>query len=296
MIAANADLDLEKARMLAARHGIPASYSDYPEMLEREKPDGVIVCVGADFHAKAAMELLPRGFHLFTEKPPAVDAAQARLVRETWQHTGRICMTGFKKRFAPAYAKAKAIIDDDRFGSPAVLNIGRTAGNFPNRGNFLSECLLESGIHVVDLAQWLFGRVRRVAAFRGAPANYAINFDFVNGAVGTLTLTDRLDYERGWEEVTAIGSTGVCVQVDNSVEMIAFEKKVPFAAHKPNFVAGSSHSSVEMGFVGELQAFVDAIADGTAPVSGIDSSAHTMEILEAVERSALLGEMMEIPE
>lgn len=109
--------------------------------------------------------------------------------------------------------------------------------------------------------------------------------EFAGGAVGTLALTDRMSYARGWEEVTAIGSNGVCLQIDNSVEMIAFEKDVPFDAHKPEFVAGSSRSPIETGFVGELQAFVDAIAEKKPAACGIDSALHTMEIREAIDRS-----------
>ena len=126
-VVANADLDRDKARSLASGHGIPASYADYREMVEKEKPDGVMVCVGPDFHAQVAIELLGAGIHVFTEKPPARDAAQARLVRDAWEKSGRICLTGFKKRFVPAYAKAKAIMESDRFGSATVLSIFRTS-------------------------------------------------------------------------------------------------------------------------------------------------------------------------
>ena len=154
--------------------------------------------------------------------------------------------------------------------------------------------MLDSGIHVVDLAQWMFGRVARVAAFRSGASSYAITLEFAGGAVGTLALTDRMSYARGWEEVTAVGSKGVCIQIDNSVEMIAFEKDVPFAAHKPDFVAGSSRSSVETGFVGELQAFVDAIVENKPVPSAIDSAVHTMEILEAISQSLVARQSVEI--
>lgn len=295
-VTANADLVLEKARLLADRHGIPSSHSDYRAMLDREKPDGVVICVGPDFHAQAALELLPLGFHIYTEKPPAGDASQARAVLEMQRRTGKICMTGFKKRFAPAYLKTKAIVTDARFGDPAALHILRTSGNYRNAGDPRSNYLLDSGIHVLDLAHWLYGPVRTVSAFKKPPANYAISLEFRSGSVGTLTLTDRMSYERGWEEVTVIGSGGICIQVDNSVEMVAFEKDTPFSAHKPDFVAGNSNSSVEMGFQGELQAFVDAIAGKAAPASGIESAYHTMQIIAAVEKSAALRTGVEIPE
>ncbi len=195
-------------------------------------------------------------------------------------------MTGFKKRFTPAYTKAKAVIASERFGTPATLQVLRTSGHY---GDTNSQYLLDSGIHVIDLVTWLYGAVRRVSAFKSAPANYAISLEFHCGAVGSMALTDRMSYDRGWEEVTAIGANGVIVQVDNSVEMIAFQRDVPFAAHKPEFVAGSSQSPVELGFLGELQAFVDALATGVAADSGPAAAYHTMQIIEAVEESIRQG-------
>jgi predicted dehydrogenase len=71
--------------------------------------------------------------------------------------------------------------------------------------------------------------------------------------------------------------------------MIAFHSNVPFAAHKPEFGAGTSDSQIEMGFVAELQAFVDAIIAGREPESSIESAVHTMEIIEAIQLAAKTG-------
>jgi predicted dehydrogenase len=81
-VRANCDLDLEKARLVARRHGILKSYEDFRQMVKAENPDGVIVCVGPDFHARAACELMGMGIHVYTEKPPAVSAAQCREVAQ----------------------------------------------------------------------------------------------------------------------------------------------------------------------------------------------------------------------
>ena len=289
-VLANADLDEAKARQVAARFAIAASYGDYRQMLEAHRPDGVIMCVGPEFHGRTASELMRLGYAVYTEKPPAIDLAQMRQVRAAQRETGQIYLTGFKKRYAPAYLKTKEIIESERFGAPATLSILRTSGAFGARADPRHHYNLESNIHVIDLATYLFGAVEKVSAFRQAPQNYAITLRFANGAVGALTLTDRLSYARGWEEVAVIGSRGVCIEIDNSVEMLAFEKDVPFAAHKPEFVAGSSHSSVEMGFTGELQAFVDAIAGGHNSAQGVEDSLHTMEVIDAIERSVEGGE------
>jgi predicted dehydrogenase len=260
-------------------------------MLESETPDGVIICVAAAFHAEAAAELMNAGYHVYTEKPPAVDLNQCKKVLATQRKTGRICMTAFKKRFAPAYVKTKELLGKKEFGDPAVISILRTSAPFkqedPNSPR--SVYLLESGIHVIDLACYLCGPVATVAAARKPVATFAVSMQFTNGAVGTMSLTDRMSYDRGWEQVTLIGAGGMCVQIDNSVEMMAFCKDRPIAAHKPEFVSGSSHSSVEMGFVGELQAFVDAIAAGGQPESNIEQATHTMAVLEAIQEAVRRG-------
>ena len=60
-VVANADLDLAKAERIAAPFGIPRSYTDYVEMLDREQPDGVMACVSAAFHAEVAADVMRRG-------------------------------------------------------------------------------------------------------------------------------------------------------------------------------------------------------------------------------------------
>lgn len=201
-------------------------------MVEDQQPDGVIVCVAPAFHATVAIELMELGCHVYTEKPPAETASRTRAVRDTKRRTGRICMTGFKKRFAPAYVKTKAIIGSDTFGEPAVLSILRTWDNFALQDDPRSEYLLDSGIHAIDLASFLFGQVVSVSAMLRPVATYAVALHFSNNAVGTLTLTDRMSTLRPWEQITVIGSNAVCIQVDNSVEMIAFQRNIPFVVKR----------------------------------------------------------------
>jgi virulence factor len=236
---------------------------------------------------------MTQGFHVYTEKPPGLSYADVLRVLETERKTNKTCMTAFKKRFAPAYIKTKELVWSEEFGNPSALSIFRTSGPYKGGGE---AYLLDSAIHVVDLADFLFGRVSSVTTLKSEPANYAVGLEFLGGGVGTLTLTDRLSYERGWEAVHAVGSGGVVVHVDNSVEMIAFQYGRPIAAHKPEFVAGTSNSLVEMGFVGELQAFVDAIRNATRPESSIENAARAMAVLDAVKKATASGRREKVDE
>ncbi len=281
-VVANADLDIGKAKRIASLFGIPRSYKDYRDMLEKEQPDGVIICVNAAFHATGAIDVMERGFNVYTEKPPAQSLEMARKVVVTKRKTGKICMTGYKKRYAPAYVKAKSIIDSEDFGDPVLINTLRTKG--PGDPTYL----LRWGCHAFDLMPYLFGRVDLVGVFRTAGSTYAysINMSFRNGAVGNLSVSDR---PRGvWEEVTACGSNGVTVRTQNSIFMQAYKGNQPFAQHYPNFTQGG-HGHVEQGFVGELQEFVKAIRGNCEPKSTIEESVQSIAIYEAVKRSAETG-------
>lgn len=293
-VVANCDLNEPRAKELAAKFAIERSYTDYRAMLEAERPDGVVICVGADFHARAAIEVMQAGYHVYTEKPPALTLEQARQMLETSKSTGKICMAAFKKRFAPAYMKAKAVIEGEHFGDKNLLTITRTSGNWRGTEDPVNAYLRENSIHVVDLAAYLFGPIARVSAAGRPIATAAITLEYVSGAIGTLAVTDRMSYARGWEVVTAVGAGGVCIQVDNSVEMLAFKYDQPIAAHKPEFVAGTSLSAVEQGFSGELVAFVEAVRNGTEPDANAADSLHVMEVLTAVKRSMESGRAEEV--
>ncbi len=281
-VLANADLDIEKAKRIASPFGIPRSYKDYGEMLEKEQPDGVIICVGGEFHASGAIDVMERGFNVYTEKPPAHSLEMARKVVETKRKTGKICMTGYKKRYAPAYVKARSIIDSQDFGDPTLINVLRTKG--PGDAAYI----LRWGCHALDLMPYLFGDVAQVGVFRtpGSTYAYSINMAFKNGAVGNLSVTDRPGGV--WEEATACGSNGVTIRTQNSIFMQAYRGNQPFAQHRPNFTQGGK-GHVEQGFVGELQEFVGAIREGREPESSIEKSAQSIAIYEAVERSAETG-------
>lgn len=285
-VVANCDLNLERAREVGRQFGILHAHDDYREMLERHRPDGVLMVVGPDFHAKVSMELMKLGYHVYTEKPPAVSYEQAEQVVSVMKETGKICMTGLKKRFAPAYRQAKLIVDSPEFGRPEMFTFLRTSGNFANTDDPLTQYLLESAIHPIDLSQYYFGRVSAVSAVKKEPSTYVITLQYRNGAIGALTLTDRVNGIRKTELVTIISDDGTFIQVDNSVEMMAFKNGVPFAAHKPDFSTGGSHSIVEQGFAGELQEFVDAIREGRMPVSNVEETAHSSQIYEAIRQAA----------
>ena len=69
-LTACADLIPERAE----KYGCPA-YTDWKEMLEKERPDAVHLCTPHHLHPAMALHAARMGIAVFTEKPPAIDPA-----------------------------------------------------------------------------------------------------------------------------------------------------------------------------------------------------------------------------
>src|SRR5688500_3255885 len=106
-VVACCDLRKDQAQKVADRFRIPNHYDNINDMLKQEKPDAAIVCTGPAGHGSIAIDLLEQGVHVYTEKPTAPSLTDALRMLEAQKKSGLVCMTAYKKRFAPAYIKAK---------------------------------------------------------------------------------------------------------------------------------------------------------------------------------------------
>jgi predicted dehydrogenase len=282
------DLDADRAAKFGRRYGAAATYTDYRAMVEAAAPDAVIVCTGPEGHLAIGLDLLSRGLPVYTEKPPAADAAGAAALLAASRASGALCMTGFKKRFAPAYRAARRAIAAPGFGATTLVAIEQSAGLAydPYSADPRRSFLLDFGIHAVDLARFLGGEVAEVDARDAGDSAYAIRLAYASGAVGSLALSAHHDWGVPGERAAVTGGPGEWLTVTGSV---AFEQRrggAVVAAQEPNFSTSSGDSLDETGFAGELRAFTDAVRGGPAPDSAIASAYRTMLLYEAIAQSA----------
>jgi len=290
LLAAVCDIDVDRASLMAQKFGGQQVFADHRRMVAEADLDGVVVCTGPQQHETLAIEIMEAGLPVYTEKPPAVTAAGTRRMLETSESTGKLCMTAYKKRYAPAYMKAKTIVDSSDFGPPHLLSIDYASGAFSNNPDDpQSWFLLDFTGHIIDLARFLFGEVAEVCAWSRGQEAYAVSMRFANGAVGTLALTCRRDYAVSTEKVELTGGQGRMVTVSNSVELTYWQDTAIKAWHAPSFSTAGGDSLVETGFQGELAAFVAACRGGPEPPSAIASSYRTMVLYEAIKESAEAG-------
>jgi predicted dehydrogenase len=278
------DLDQEKAARNARRFGGTA-YEDLDQMLAAEKPDGVIVCIGPREHAELAPRVMRRGIPVYTEKPPALDAAGALEVARVSRETGVLCMTAFKKRYARAYSRARQWIETFAPEDLLSLSIDYASGPYRDEGD-RNGFLLDFAIHIIDLVGYLFGDVRAVFAFaRGAHA-YAVSLRFANGAVGSLALTDGRSFTVPTEEVEITARGGNFMTIHNSSCWRITEGEKPCEWREPPTFISAGDSGYETGHLAEIEEFVAAIREQRTTRSNIAESYKSMVLHDAIRESA----------
>ena len=130
-VGAVCDLDGEGARAVAGRYGIPATFTDWRELLGH--PLDAVMVLTSGSHAPIAEAAARAGRHVFVEKPMCYSAAEGRAMVAAADQAGVILMVGYPKRYDPAFARMReeaARLDGARllrvttFESPFLPYIG----------------------------------------------------------------------------------------------------------------------------------------------------------------------------
>jgi predicted dehydrogenase len=140
--------------------GAQRYYRELEEMLDRERPDIVILCSRhpAD-HFSQIRAAAERGVHIYCEKPMTADLDEAgRIVALAERHRIRICVA-HPARYAAVFRTMKAMLDAGEIGRPLTA-YGK--GKCDHRGG--GEDLMVLGTHILDLQACLFGPPQHVWA------------------------------------------------------------------------------------------------------------------------------------
>src|SRR5688500_15838482 len=101
-LVAGADVRAENAAKLAAEYGIPRTYTDYRELLEKEGPELVAICTWPGTHAeitRAAAEAGARG--VICEKPMCLSLAEADAMIAACDRAGTRLAIAHHHRYDP---------------------------------------------------------------------------------------------------------------------------------------------------------------------------------------------------
>jgi predicted dehydrogenase len=204
------------ATEVAATHGV-ASYASLAEMLQADRPDGVVLATPNTLHASGGLECVRAGVPVLVEKPLADSVAAGVQLVEAAEDAKVPLLTGHHRQHSPIMAKAREIVGSGRLGRiVAVVGTALFAkpdDYFEAGGGWRRRAgggpILLNLIHDVQNLMQLVGEIVSVQAqvsstTRRYPVEdtAAMVFGFAGGALGTFLLSDTAASPRSWEQTS----------------------------------------------------------------------------------------------
>jgi len=162
----------ERAEEFAAKHGVSRCFKDYRRMVELPDLDAVCICTPSGLHAEAAIVAAQAKKHILCEKPLDVTLEKIDKMLEAVRRNGVKLGAIFQSRVQSDTQRVKHAIEQGVLGRILQADLRtkwyRTQEYYDSgawRGTFALDgggCLMNQGVHGVDLSQWLVGPVTSV--------------------------------------------------------------------------------------------------------------------------------------
>ncbi|MFJ4716534.1 Gfo/Idh/MocA family protein [Streptomyces sp. NPDC088785] len=169
-VAAVADLDVERARRVAAGLDGCTVHADAAAALAAPGVDAVLIASSGPAHEEALVRALALDLPVLCEKPLTPDAASAYRIVEAERRLGhRRIQVGFMRRFDAEYQQLKAVLDAGGLGRPLMLH--QRHRNTATPGHFTEQMMItDSAAHEMDVTRWLTGHeIAAVQVVKPAP-------------------------------------------------------------------------------------------------------------------------------
>jgi predicted dehydrogenase len=255
------------------------------------------------------------GKHVFCEKPPTMNAAEMKVLRDEAKKRGLIYFFGRQFRFTPAVRTARDIIAEGRLGkiyrarASWIRSRGIPAGIglwFTDKKRSGGGALIDIGVHALDTAWYLMGTPRPVSISAKVFRNFAhlveaTVFDVEDEAYAFIRFANEavVELETSWAanltDDTPIGPEWVGRESNNCIlfgtkgtlrlkPLTLFEDEegklttVPLESHH-------RESSFEM----QLRNFGAAIRGQTPAINNAEQAVELMEMIDGIYASSELG-------
>ncbi|GIQ62722.1 dehydrogenase [Paenibacillus cisolokensis] len=291
------DQDAERAAAAAAIAGT-AAYTELDELLDKERPEAVIVCLPTYLHKETVIRIAERGIHVICEKPAASTLEDARDMEAACRKHGVRLFIGHVVRFFPNYRNAAEHVKAGAIGKVRMGHFKRH-GSFPRGWDLWYHDRERSGgvimdlmIHDIDFARSVFGEVESVYARITPPSvsklEYAqVTLKFAGGAAANLTAF--WGYNGPFTTQFEIAGDDGIIRFDSN-QVQSFDLKTSAETGEQAAVQVPQSPMLRDPYYDEVQHFIQCIRTGTEPLVTIDDACKAVEIALAAERSAKLGQ------
>lgn len=128
-------------------------YKDFKQMLAKEKPDLVSICVPTVSHYAVAEYCINREIHTLLEKPITLNIPDGEKLLALARKSNCKLLIGHVERFNPAVKKVKEMIDKKELGKVIAI-VARRLGGFPPQIT-AADIGIDLAIHDIDIVNYL---------------------------------------------------------------------------------------------------------------------------------------------
>ncbi len=293
--------DAVRQRLLAigsdAQAPHPVAYTDFANMVTRERLDAAYVCLPPAIRGDVEVDLVRAGVALLVEKPVALQLRIAGRVLAELRQRETIAASGYLYRYASWAKRARELVGDRTVGQVITSRFAR----LPSRIGWYAHQsqsggqLTETMTHQVDLLRLLGGEVRTVFGAGAVRRDGATGADdifdvqsvaliFENGAVGSISCNLLTPHRHQWQ--VRVSCEGFDLSIGHELRLRAFDGEVEI--DEP--MTGDP-------LLDESAGFVQAVAEGRPELvrSTYENGVRTVAVTLAADRSERTGAPIDVP-
>jgi predicted dehydrogenase len=288
--------DADRAAAYAGEMEIDRSYGSYEGALDDEGVEAVYVPTPNAAHARWTRAAADRGLAVLCEKPLAANAMEAAALGEYCDRQGVVLMEAFMYRYHPRTERVAALVADwDVRGVEATFHFP-----LPDREDVRLEpdlaggSLMDVGCYAVNLVRLVLGDPDRVSAHTHDARDSGVD----THAVGLLRYDDgRLARvsaafdTRDVQEYRIEAADGVLTAssafVPRGEDGVAIEYERGGRAVRETFDPVDQYRL-------QVEHFVDCVREGRRPRTDARDAAHTLAVIDALQKSADRGETVPV--
>lgn len=318
-IIAVCDIVPERADAAADEFGAEGCYTDYAEMLRKEKLDLVSVATPNHVHAPATIAALEAGCHVHCEKPASLTPELVQSMVDAKNRAGKHLMIGLNNRFTPWAQFAHTYVAAGHLGEIYHAKCGwKRRRGIPGKGGWFTTKaqsgggpLIDLGVHFIDVCNYIMGFPVPATASGQTYSKFADH-----GGPSTITSKKSADPATGFTydvEDLAVGF----VRYESGCTLELEFSWASNIAHEINFVelygtqGGLEYRQGELTLFGEFEGtcldtspqikgggpwglaetkhYVGVIQNGGTVMSPPEEAVQVMKIIEGIYASAAQG-------
>lgn len=295
-VSAIASRDIDKAKEVAQRLGIPKVYGSYEELLSDDEVEAVYNPLPNHLHVPWTKKAAEAGKHILCEKPIGLSMEDAARLLEVRDRTGMKIQEAFMVRTHPQWIGTLELIRSGRIGDLRAINgffsyFNANPENIRNKVEIGGGGLMDVGCYPITMARFIFGAepqraiglIERDARF-GTDRLASAIIDFPSGQANFTCGTQVVPYQR----MQICGTRG------------RIEVEIPFNAPPDKPTRIFIHDGVDLGghnpevkefaicdqytIQGDL--FSRAIVENSVQAVPLEDAVQNMAVIDAIFRSA----------